>query len=216
MNYGGHWGLQYKEYTWAEVYRKNCRETGLMVCSQVTSVTSWQTGRLEDGHECTAGFTSRNTLSWVWSQFLCPLAKPDWRWAVLKSEFGAPKYCKGFDQSVAEQRLGKQTATIEEKLLTMWSAPSKRTLPGNAAVNMHTQQWETVFSVRSVQRSYLEGHRRCSTVLGRRQTRDVRIWRRVNLWIEHFMCAIVQWDWECIIQCDFHSSRVINPLPGSG
>jgi hypothetical protein len=33
-------------------------------------------------------------------------------------------------------------------------------LPGNAAVNMHPQQWETVFSVRSVQRSYLKNERR--------------------------------------------------------
>jgi hypothetical protein len=29
-------------------------------------------------------------------------------------------------------------------------------LPRNAAVNMHPQQWETVFSVGSVQRSYLK------------------------------------------------------------
>jgi hypothetical protein len=29
-------------------------------------------------------------------------------------------------------------------------------LPGNAAVNMHPQQWETVFLVGSVQRSYLK------------------------------------------------------------
>jgi hypothetical protein len=32
-------------------------------------------------------------------------------------------------------------------------------LPGNAAVNMHPQQWETVFSVRSMQRSYLKNER---------------------------------------------------------
>jgi hypothetical protein len=30
-------------------------------------------------------------------------------------------------------------------------------LPGNAAVNMHPQQWETVFYVGYVQRSYLKG-----------------------------------------------------------
>jgi hypothetical protein len=30
------------------------------------------------------------------------------------------------------------------------------------------------------------------------------------------MCAIVQWDWECVIHWDFYSSFVINPLPGSG
>jgi hypothetical protein len=33
-------------------------------------------------------------------------------------------------------------------------------LPGNAAVNMHPQQWETVFSVGSMQRSYLKNKRR--------------------------------------------------------
>jgi hypothetical protein len=34
-------------------------------------------------------------------------------------------------------------------------------LPGKAAVNMHPQQWETVFSVGYVQRSYLTDERRC-------------------------------------------------------
>jgi hypothetical protein len=29
-------------------------------------------------------------------------------------------------------------------------------LPGNAALNMHPQQWEMVFSMESVQRSYLK------------------------------------------------------------
>jgi hypothetical protein len=43
----------------------------------------------------------------------------------------------------------------------MRSAPSKiraigSLLPGNADVNMHPQHWETVFSVGSVQRSYLK------------------------------------------------------------
>jgi hypothetical protein len=33
-------------------------------------------------------------------------------------------------------------------------------LPGNAAVNMHPQKWETVFSVGSAQRSYLKDERR--------------------------------------------------------
>jgi hypothetical protein len=84
-------------------------------------------------------------------------------------------YCKGFDHRVAEQRLGKQTATKEGKLFSLRSAPSKSTLPGNAEVKMHPQQWKTVFSVGSVQRSSLEDHRRYSTVLGRRQTREVRV-----------------------------------------
>jgi hypothetical protein len=34
-------------------------------------------------------------------------------------------------------------------------------LSGNAAINMHPQQWETVFSVGSVQRSCLKDERRC-------------------------------------------------------
>jgi hypothetical protein len=32
-------------------------------------------------------------------------------------------------------------------------------LPGNAAVNMHPEQWETVFSVGSMQMSYLKDKR---------------------------------------------------------
>jgi hypothetical protein len=32
-------------------------------------------------------------------------------------------------------------------------------LPGNAAVNMYPQQWETVFSMESVQRSHLKDER---------------------------------------------------------
>jgi hypothetical protein len=48
----------------------------------------------------------------------------------------------------------------------MRSAPSKNTyigslLPGNAAVNLHPQQWETVFSMVFAQRSYLKKERRC-------------------------------------------------------
>jgi hypothetical protein len=39
---------------------------------------------------------------------------------------------------------------------------SKSTLPGNAAANMHPQQWETVFSMGAVQRNYFEDHRRYS------------------------------------------------------
>jgi hypothetical protein len=33
-------------------------------------------------------------------------------------------------------------------------------LPGKAAINMHPQQWETVFFMWSVQRSYLKDERR--------------------------------------------------------
>jgi hypothetical protein len=36
---------------------------------------------------------------------------------------------------------------------------------GNAAVNMHPQQWETVFSVGPVQRGYLKTKRRYDSVL---------------------------------------------------
>jgi hypothetical protein len=38
-------------------------------------------------------------------------------------------------------------------------------LIGNAAVNMHAQQWETVFSVGSVQRSYLKNKRCYDSIL---------------------------------------------------
>jgi hypothetical protein len=36
----------------------------------------------------------------------------------------------------------------------------KNLLPGNSAVNMHLQQWEAIFSVGSVQSSYLKRERR--------------------------------------------------------
>jgi hypothetical protein len=72
-------------------------------------------------------------------------------------------------QSVAKQRLGKQTSTIETVFYAV-RAEQKHgdigsLLPGNAAVNMHPQQWETVFSVGSVQRSYLKNKRRYDSVL---------------------------------------------------
>jgi hypothetical protein len=51
-------------------------------------------------------------------------------------------------------------------------------LPGNAAVNMYPQQWDTVFSVGSVQRSYLKNKRRYSSV----DWSEVK-WREVN-WSE--------------------------------
>jgi hypothetical protein len=41
-------------------------------------------------------------------------------------------------------------------------------LPGNAAVNMHPQQWETAFSVVSMQRSYFKNKRRYDSVLSSR------------------------------------------------
>jgi hypothetical protein len=47
----------------------------------------------------------------------------------------------------------------------MWSTLNKSMeiigslLPGNAAVNMYPQQWETVFSVGSMQKSYLKNKR---------------------------------------------------------
>jgi hypothetical protein len=65
------------------------------------------------------------------------------------------EYCNGFNQRVAEQKLGKQTA-IENKLFSMRSVPRQNMLAGNAAVNIHPQQWEAMFSVGSVQRSYLK------------------------------------------------------------
>jgi hypothetical protein len=41
-------------------------------------------------------------------------------------------------------------------------------LPGNAALNMHPQEWETVLSVGSVQRSYLKNKQRYDLVLSPR------------------------------------------------
>jgi hypothetical protein len=38
-------------------------------------------------------------------------------------------------------------------------------LPGNAAVNMHPQQWEAMFSLWSVRRSYLNNKLRYGSVL---------------------------------------------------
>jgi hypothetical protein len=38
-------------------------------------------------------------------------------------------------------------------------------LPGNEAVNMHPQQWKTVFSVGSMRRSYLKDEQRYESVL---------------------------------------------------
>jgi hypothetical protein len=43
-------------------------------------------------------------------------------------------------------------------------------LPGNEAVNMQPQQWETVLSVGSVQRSYLKDERRYESVSSRYET----------------------------------------------
>jgi hypothetical protein len=53
-----------------------------------------------------------------------------------------------------------------KNVFSMRSAPSKShgdigsLLPCNAAVNMHPQQWETVFSVGYVEMSYLKNERR--------------------------------------------------------
>jgi hypothetical protein len=49
-------------------------------------------------------------------------------------------------------------------------------LPGNAAVNMHPQQWETVFSVGSEQKSYLK----------RRYTSQKRLQNKVLCTIGNF------------------------------
>jgi hypothetical protein len=70
-------------------------------------------------------------------------------------------YCNVDGQSVAKQRLSKQTSTIE-RLFSMGSAP--RQLLRNGLVNTF-QQWKTVFSVGSVQRSYLKNKRRYGSVL---------------------------------------------------
>jgi hypothetical protein len=68
-------------------------------------------------------------------------------------------YCNVDGQSVAKQRLGKQTSTIE-KVFSMGSVP--RPLLCNGSVNVSTI--EAVFSVVSVQRSYLKNKRRYDSV----------------------------------------------------
>jgi hypothetical protein len=79
------------------------------------------------------------------------------------------KYCNVDGQSVAKQRLGKQTSTTE-RLSYAVRAEEKHgdigsLFPGNAAVNINPQEWETVFSVGSVQRNYLKNKWRYCSVL---------------------------------------------------
>jgi hypothetical protein len=82
-------------------------------------------------------------------------------------------YCNVNGQSAAKHRLDKQTSTMG-KLCFLCSPREQKhgdigsLLPGNAAVNMHPQQWKTVFSVGSVQRSYLQNKRRYDSVLSSR------------------------------------------------
>jgi hypothetical protein len=64
-------------------------------------------------------------------------------------------------QSVSNQRLGKQTSTIE-RLFSMGSA--LRPLLGNDSVNTF-EQWKTVFFVGSVQRNYVKNKRRYGSLL---------------------------------------------------
>jgi hypothetical protein len=61
------------------------------------------------------------------------------------------KYCNVDGQSVAKQRLDKQTSTIGNSEHKHGDIESL--LPGNATVDMHPKQLETVFSMGSVQRS---------------------------------------------------------------
>jgi hypothetical protein len=63
--------------------------------------------------------------------------------------------------SIAKQRLGKQTSTIE-KMFSMGSAP--RPLLCSGSINMF-QQWKAVFYVGSVQRIYLKNKQRYDSVL---------------------------------------------------
>jgi hypothetical protein len=76
-------------------------------------------------------------------------------------------------QSTAKQRLRKQTSTIWKIVFcAIRTEPNHGNIgslfPGKAAVNMHPQQWETMFSVESVQRSYLKKKRRYGSVLSSR------------------------------------------------
>jgi hypothetical protein len=73
------------------------------------------------------------------------------------------------DQSVAKKRFSKQTSTVRKLCFLCCPRRAKHgdtesLLPGNAAVNMRPQKWETVFSVGSVQRSCLKDKRRNDSV----------------------------------------------------
>jgi hypothetical protein len=59
----------------------------------------------------------------------------------------------------------------------LWSVPWP--LLCNNSVN-ELSTMDRPFSVGSVQRGYLENHRRYKGVLGRRQSQEVRMWRRVE------------------------------------
>jgi hypothetical protein len=98
------------------------------------------------------------------------------------------------------QRLGKQTSTIE-RLFSMVSEP--RPLLCNGSVNTF-QHWKTAFSVAFVQMNELKNKWRYGSVLssefsvGDSHGNFVDLWR-LKVCFEDFMCAIVQWDWKCVI-----------------
>jgi hypothetical protein len=70
-------------------------------------------------------------------------------------------YCNVNGQSVAKQRLGKQISTIE-RLFSVGSATRPLLCSGSVKT---FQQWKTVFSTGSVQRSYLKNKRRYGSIL---------------------------------------------------
>jgi hypothetical protein len=77
-------------------------------------------------------------------------------------------YCNVDGQSVAKQRLSKQISI--RKLCFLCGTPRAKARRYRKSVarqrsGKHPQKWETVFSVGSVQRSYLKNKRRYSSVL---------------------------------------------------
>jgi hypothetical protein len=86
-------------------------------------------------------------------------------------------------------------------------------LPGNAAVNIHPQQWETVFSVGSVKRSYLKIKRRYSFefwVLGGRWPRKFRRVKTLSVIWKLHSCVILG-VCDSVLLCYF---LCWDPLPG--
>jgi hypothetical protein len=81
---------------------------------------------------------------------------------VLLEESCSGNYCNALpgNSSVNTNRGNNRRETFCEVRAEQNHGDIGSLLSSNAAVNMNPQQWETVFSVRSVQRSYLKNERR--------------------------------------------------------
>jgi hypothetical protein len=132
---------------------------------------------------------------------------------VTVKDIFTEKYCNVDGLSVAKQRLGKQTSTIEG-LFSMGSAP--RPLLCSGSVNTF-KQCKTVFSMGSVQRSYLKNKRRYDSFLSSEFSVGDSHWKfeedlwRLCVWLGDFMH--VQYL-ECVIQWDCYSSCVLVVVQG--